>query len=390
MRRIEGKEMVMNKVFIKCAFYVLIISLIQAGNGFFGYMEIGRATAQQNDSQQVIGSARDALNGNLSLDERAYRVSSSSARKLISSDTIPRRATSYTMDLVSKDLDANTKKSLPKLLFASHKDPEVIRSLKEGALAMFRDASESAEVKDNGTSFALLLPKGFGIGWVAKDSRAFSYKIRSNSIRVRTIFNDAEEMIEAALEQLADSGLITLAPNESLDVVGVIQHHEFESKVLEDGQLQAINYENSEEGGGTPSSLPTDCRVLFGRRYKGIPIIGPPLAVRLDASGRMVGISKLWRDIAGESTSSLELLESNEIETNRSEVLSSNLPLKRITCGYVEDSPINLRQEAAGVGCNYVYEVAEGRGTLNEEINEWVNIARDRSVPLNGTPINLP
>jgi hypothetical protein len=101
----------------------------------------------------------------------------------------------------------------------------------------------------------------------------------------------------------------------------------------------------------------------------------------------MVAFIKLWRDIAGEAKTAVKLLASDEIEAKRSTVLSSNLPLKRLICGYTEDSAIGITQETAGVGCHYFYDVAEARGTLNGEVDEWVNLASDQSLSLTGTRI---
>jgi len=145
-----------------------------------------------------------------------------------------------------------------------------------------------------------------------------------------------------------------------------------------DGELEPVYFKD-------PSSkkliteYKSDYTVYLGRRYRGVPIIGPTLGVRLDPNGEMVAFMKGWRDISGE-TAPTKIFDSADA-TDKSKLSTDNeLNFKGMMCGFTEGTA--PAQSAAGIGCKLTYENPAAAGTLASEKVEWVNLAQDVSISL--------
>ena len=66
------------------------------------------------------------------------------------------------------------------------------------------------------------------------------------------------------------------------------------------------------------------------------------------------------------------------------EMLIDGGTLKDAACGYTEDPDLGSVQGAAGVGCHYVYKNPDAKDPMNREVEDWVNVSQDSSVPKEG------
>lgn len=301
----------------------------------------------------------------VSLDSKAYNLTSSDAKAFVGSTTIPRRADSYGMPAGN----------YPRPEFATLDDETVRARLEQGLSAVLGlkvDASEIAS--DNGE---LVSSHEGGFAVIAENSGSFVVK-KLGVPRTATIVKDAEEAVNLALDGVAKSGLIALAEHETLDVVGVASTHY--AGWIDNGGEEVDPVYFTNPGSEEPvTEYKSDYTVYFGRRYRGVPIIGPSLGVRLDAKGEMVAFMKGWRDINGETEPAV-VLDSVDVAALSAAAADDALELKGTTCGFTEGS--DSAQTAAGIGCALLYENAEAMGTLAEEKVEWVNLAEDTSIDL--------
>lgn len=306
-----------------------------------------------------------------SLDATYYTIHSAEARAWVGSDTIARRAEETRLD----------RSHVEGLRFSRYTDEEVEVQLRAATARVLGDAARDAQLTDHGNTLALDLGTGSGSAWVARDTGAFSVKVRDYA-RGSTVVVDAGDAVDRALAHLAATELVRLATGETLDVVGVTStHHAGWSEV--DGERVAVQYLD-ERSGEHVTQFKSEYTVYFGRRYRGVPVVGPTLGVKLDAEGQLAGVMKLWRDVEGDVDGGVALVDGAELDSRRSLSLDSNPALTRATCGYVESSAIGYRQDQAGVGCQFFVEDPAARGTLAQEIDEWVDLTAGDQIPLHG------
>jgi hypothetical protein len=190
---------------------------------------------------------------------------------------------------------------------------------------------------------------------------------RAGAFDHESVIKTAEEAVNVALNKLAQGNYVTLAAGETLDVAGI--------SATFTGPAPA-------SGLGGPSQK-IAYNVMFGRQYKGIPVLGPPTLAVLDADANLSTFRKGWRDIAGEGAS-VPLATSTEIDSRRDALKSKFLTVTESTCGYTEDPDTNSTQPAAGVGCHYRYFNAAAAGSPGQGQEDWVNAAADGNARMRG------
>jgi len=306
-------------------------------------------------------------------DSIQYNLVSPDNQKLVGGSTIPRRADSFQI----------AQKRVPRILFASYLDEEVKNRLRLGTRRILGIKKAYSDVIDNGSVFSLDLNQG--TAWCARGTGALAVKIHGYKVGPTEVQN-AEDAVNRALDQVAKSGLLTLAEDETLDVISIQStHHAGWFNVF--GKPEPV-YFGDVQTGERMTHFKSEYTVNFGRRFNGIPIIGPTLTVRLDANGRMAAFIKGWRNIVEVVNEPIELLSDQAIQNKKDINLVNNLVFKSVICGYVEAPGIGTHQELAGVGCRYVYYNPDGVGTLNQDITEWINIAADESLTLKGERVD--
>jgi len=275
---------------------------------------------------------------------------------------------------------SGTERRLPRPLFARYTDDQVGRRLFAAHQAMFGNVAAGKPV-DRGDSIGLDIAEG--IAWVAKDSGAITLR-RPGHEGISTV-SGAEHAVELAATQVAALGLIRLSEHESLDLVGVSATMTASWDPQPDGSMTPVPVHDPSLGKDVAEYV-SEHTVIFGRRYRGVPIEGGTLKAVLDAKGSLVGLLQEWRDIAGESPEGVVIDEEQVIESRRDpETLS--LSLRSRVCGYFEDSFVGTIQESPGVGCMFK-SIVPGEIGIGRLKVDFVTMTSDPSMPLSGKPLS--
>jgi hypothetical protein len=219
-------------------------------------------------------------------------------------------------------------------------------------------------VTDDGVVMLNAAAPVIGFSHLASGATSLAY---AGSMGHETSVPDVASAVTTALAAIADSTLLTLAPNEALEVFGVQLLHQ---ATMDDT--------------GVKSHQIVSHMVTFGRTYRGTPIVGPVTSVVLDADGRMTHFDKGWRDIAGEA-GTVALAAAPTLSARRDSLMVAYLTETAVSCGYAEDPLGNAVQEVAGVGCRYTYEDPLANDRMAKVREDWVNAAADPSLRLTGT-----
>ncbi len=291
-----------------------------------------------------------------------FRVGAA-ARKLVPSGVINRRPEHF--DLGNKPL--------PRLQFATVDTPAETAKLRKrvnGFMSGTTWAGAQIEEAALDVSQGLLqirIPEKAGFAFANPESGAFTIKRPIGEER-RSSIRDAAEAVAVSLDAVANAGLLELAPKESLEVLGVTARMHGGSSESAKQEGEAVAY-----------------RVLLGRAYGGVPVIGPPTMVTLDSAGQLSAFRKGWRDIVGES-GRVAVVGQSVADSRRDQLMSSRLALKHNRCGYIEDPDAGALQGSPGVGCVYTYLNPAASDPLQREVEDWVNLADDAAaLPLRGS-----
>ncbi len=304
----------------------------------------------------------------------SFPIKDGRVRELVGSDTIERRSESFSVK----------SQSLPKIRFAKYTQQESQDSLIKNANFMLNGKAQLKSVIDSGKSISI--KTGDGVAWAAQTSGAYSIKNHNKKIG-RTVVIDAEDAVNRALEQVADMEVLKMAKNETLDVVAVNATYNATWTEV-DGEIQAAVFLDK-YGKNPVTQYKSEYTVYFGRKYKGVPIIGPSLGVRLDSSGKMVALMKNWRDILGEDDTYVDILSPTQIENSKNSRFSKSHEVQSMKCGYVEANAYGYEQTTPGIGCQLIHHDETKAGTLNEEAEEWINISTEKNLSLTGKKVEI-
>jgi len=116
--------------------------------------------------------------------------------------------------------------------------------------------------------------------------------------------------------------------------------------------------------------------VHFGRRFRGVPVIGQTLGVKLDADGNLISFQKEWRDIASESGKSnlVSLRSASDIVAAAEDQLkrAEQEEVESMQCGYVEGDA-SFAQSEAGIGCQVIVRNFNVTEPMSSRRVVWVN-----------------
>jgi hypothetical protein len=164
------------------------------------------------------------------------------------------------------------------------------------------------------------------------------------------------EAIQIALDHIARNKLVQLSDSEELDVLFVSA---VKNAVTRRGEESSVD------------QFVSDHYVAFGRRYKGIPVVGSELVLRLNGKGAVVMIKRLWRrveqssaDEAQVSDAALErlIVGSTEFKERFAEGVKfpMNICILSKRCGYLE-APTDFQQRHFRPGCEVTFHMGDGR-----------------------------
>ena len=210
--------------------------------------------------------------------------------------------------------------------------------------------------------------------WVSRSSGAFKMTRTGKSMSEPASIGPIEAL-QMALDHVAKEQLVQLSDNEELDVLFV------------SGVKNALVQGDAE----TPEEeFVSDHYVAFGRRYKGIPIVGSELVLRLDGSGTVAMIERVWRRIEQfgkvkvrvPGTPIEQLIVRNPDFRERLSdmtVPEGDIHMVSQQCGLLE-APADFRQEELRPGCMVAFRLGEGHdeGLSQLFLSLETNVSRDR------------
>lgn len=311
-------------------------------------------------------------------DAGAVPIEGSHARALLGSSQLPVRPATYSL-LGAATRNGSGAPLVYVPVFEALDDSEGRASLAASASTFFGAKFNAGSAIERRLSHSL--PVDGGVAWSPRGTSAL-WLASHDGVRGMSSVRDAKDAVNRALDQIAELGLVQLAPDETLDLFGVASTHYAGWSAENDGaEAKPVMFF---EGDGKPvTSYESEYTVSFGRRYRGIPIEGADMSATLDATGRMVRFARAWRAIVGERAMPVTLLSETEVASRHDPNLAG-LQLKEMRCGFLESSSLTYKQEAPGVGCVYEYDNPEGRGTLAGMRYDRISLTDDPSVPLEG------
>ena len=189
--------------------------------------------------------------------------------------------------------------------------------------------------------------------WASLSSGAYKFTDTRNSMVNRSRFRDFKEAVQTALQFIAEKKVAELIEGETLDILFV----------------SAVKNALTEVGKGVPmEEFLSDFYVVFGRRYRGVPIIGSRLTVRLNSEGKVAALEKSWRPIKAVSEKPARIRE-KQLQAlivqdpkfkrySEKPVNPEDIVIAHHRCGYLE-GPVNYRQEALRPGCIVSFRIGE-------------------------------
>ncbi|MBT3223442.1 MAG: hypothetical protein HN348_30590, partial [Proteobacteria bacterium] len=203
-----------------------------------------------------------------------YEVYNPAAQELVG-EVIPRRSDWFFFD----------GERIPRLHFAEFDDAATSERLVSTSPAVLGWEALEADTVDLGE--AISLNTEMGTAWVAKHTGAMTLQRHDYAKGVSHI-QTADDAVSRALEVLAVSGIVHLVPHETLDVVSVASIRRAAWVETSPGRVEAVSF--MDRMGNLVETFKSSYVVTFGRRYRGIPIMGSTLTVRLDAEGQLASM----------------------------------------------------------------------------------------------------
>ena len=205
-----------------------------------------------------------------------------------------------------------------------------------------------------------------------------------------TSLEGAEDAVNRALEEVVENSLLTLHPDETLDIVSITSTHYAIYGDDAEGNPASVRFQFNGENEAV-SEFQDEYMVHFGRRFRGVPVIGQTLGVKLDADGNLISFQKEWRDIASESGKSnlVSLRSASDIVAAAEDQLkrAEQEEVESMQCGYVEGDA-SFAQSEAGIGCQVIVRNFDVREAMSSNRVVWVN-ASTADHPLFGKKIEF-
>jgi hypothetical protein len=194
--------------------------------------------------------------------------------------------------------------------------------------------------------------------WISRSSGSYKFTENANSMTTPTRIKDFKQAVQIALDYLGRHKLIELTEGEEADILFVSAVKNVLTKVDE------------KKGPEKPiEEFTSDYYVGFGRRYKGIPVWGSQLIIRLDGEGKAASVQKNWRNISktGSEKAKISMKPLGEIVISDSafykkyapeKISSKDLQIVDKKCGYLE-APVNYSQARLRPGCIVSFKIGD-------------------------------
>ncbi len=200
--------------------------------------------------------------------------------------------------------------------------------------------------------------------WIHTASGGYKYTVTKEVMSKPTKLKDFKEAVHICLEHIAKNNIVELTEGEELDILGV----------------SAVN--NALTNVNAPDEpieqFISDYYVSFGRRLRGIPIIGSHLVIRIDGEGKVVMVKSNWREIEKVEEKRAKITEKplRELILNNPEFREEFKPRKitiedinivAVEAGYIE-APFYYSQETLKPGCIVQFWVGKNRDEMLSQL----------------------
>jgi len=298
--------------------------------------------------------------------QKAYALTSSQAQALAGGADISYR---------QGDIDF-TATSVPRLAFKQVDSAELSAKLQNMTNMLLGNSASQDTVDESDDEYTISRP-GKGISYASKQNGFWAVK-KHDFPRNSTVVQNAGDAVNRALSQIAEKGLISTLKGETIDVTGIASTH-YAGWMANGSQLVAVGFVDAKSGEKL-KQYRSEYTVYFGRKYKGVPILGNSLVARLDSDGLLVAVMNSWREIAGEVGLPVSVQTASQVAPELSAEQDEAFELANTVCGYTEGS--SGKQTEAGLGCKYQYKKTEPLGDLNDEFEVWVNASGSENLPM--------
>jgi hypothetical protein len=305
-------------------------------NIFFGLVLTLALVATED--QQVFAEMSQSGGLNLAI----TKVKSKSAQTLLGSDSIPVRNRNTTY-MPSGEVQ---------VLLLERPDESAIRLQLERVIDRHSPQLDR-KVKLTRRKDILVAEAAEHHYWASLNSGAYKFTDSKDSMVNRSRLSDFKEAVQVALHFIAEKKVVDLTEGETLDIIFV----------------SAVKNALTEFGKAEPlEEFLSDYYIIFGRRYRGIPVIGSRIMVRLKSDGKIAALERSWRPIesvsdkpARISKKPLQALIAQDPkfkQYSKKPVNPEDIAVIRRRCGYLE-APVSYQQAALRPGCIVSFRIGD-------------------------------
>ena len=305
-----------------------------------------QATAQLANAQKLTPQGAATLNtrvgrarreavliaGRSLLNETSLAIPSASARTLLKTNAISLR----------RNLTEYTPPNGIPVLRLEKITPELCRQRLTAAAKELGVTVPAGQIRD--LTDALVIKTDEIAGWASLRSGAFRVMRLGAPMSIRSNYTDPQQPVLTALDFLARGRFVELADGEEMDLLFV--------RLVNNAVVQTDSLDTPTE------QFASDYYVGFGRRYRGVPVIGSKIVLRINGTGEVVMMNRNWRRIDGVSPQTMvlskkpigELVSNDRLFARRTRAIEPrNVSVVAKECGYLE-APCGYEQPELRIG----------------------------------------
>lgn len=193
--------------------------------------------------------------------------------------------------------------------------------------------------------------------WVSRGSGGFSFHDFKRDVVAPVQMEDINKVVQLALEFVVQNRLVELKEGEELDLVFV--------------STERLALAARAEMEKPQEEFASGYYVGFGRRYKGVPVVGSKIDLHLTGKGEVDMVVRNWRNIVGEegrmatvSSRSIEELIVRDPQFRKmypnEEIGAEDIRVVSVQAGYME-GPVNYRQGSLRPGAVVAFQLKDSR-----------------------------
>jgi hypothetical protein len=200
--------------------------------------------------------------------------------------------------------------------------------------------------------------------WLHPASGGYKFTVTDSVMSKPTRLKNFKEAVQIGLDYIAKNQLIELGQDEEIDIVSVSAVH----NALTEVKSPDLPIEQ----------FVSDYYVSFGRRFRGIPVIGSQLTIRLDGDGDVAMEKMTWRHIRLVEEGKVRITETplQELVFNSpqfqelwgsQEMSPEDIHITEFQAGYME-APVSWVQEWLRPGCLVCFWVGKNKDEQASQI----------------------